>query len=424
MNNTANKNIISLLELQMMIKEELNSAFSANYQVVADINEIKENVSGHCYLELVQHDENSSIPKAKVNATIWAYTYRMLKPYFENETGTPLSVGMKISITVQIQYHQLYGLNLNIIDIDPTYTVSEIQLQRQLTIKKLIDDGIFDMNRSLQIAVLPLRIAVISSSTAAGYRDFINQLYSHDYNFQTTLFAASMQGKDAEASIIAAIDEVYNDVDNFDILVIIRGGGSVSDLSCFDSYLLASHIAQIPIPVITGIGHDKDMSVADMVANTMTKTPTAAAEFLIDCAAQQDFYLNDIAEQLTSIVKIQLQNESYKLHDISIQLKNTASIIIERNKYFIKNFLSQQLKPLITLRFREIKNKLHFYQTNIELNNPKRILQRGYSIVTHNGKVVTDANSVKPHDEVEIILHKGRKTAIIKSYTKQPSKYD
>ncbi|MDR2125983.1 MAG: exodeoxyribonuclease VII large subunit [Prevotellaceae bacterium] len=418
MNNSENKNTLSLLELQTMIKEELHNALPANYQVVADINEIKENSSGHCYLELVQHDENSSIPKARLNATIWSYTYRMLKPYFESETETSLAAGMKISITVQIQYHALYGLNLNIIDIDPSYTVGEIQLQRQQTIKKLIEDGIFDMNKSLQMPDLPLRIAIISSATAAGYRDFINQLYSNDYNynynFQTTLFPASMQGKDAEASIIAAIDEVYKTVDSFDVLVIIRGGGSVSDLACFDSYMLASCIAQTPVPVITGIGHDKDMSVVDMVANTMTKTPTAAAEFLINCAAQQDLYLNEIAEYLADTVKIPLQNEYYGFQNIAIKLANAAQTVIDHNKYIMTHFSGKQMQPIVMMRFGEQKYRLNLYQANVELNNPKHILQRGYSIVTYKGKIVTDANAVKINDEVEIILHKGKKTATIK----------
>lgn len=415
MNNLPNKNIISLLELQNMIKEKLNFAFPSNYQVIADINEIRENTSGHCYLELVQHDEKSNIPKAKLNATVWAYTYRMLKPYFENETGTPLSTGMKILVTVQIQYHELYGLSLNIIDIDPSYTVSEIQLQRRRTVKKLIDDGIYDMNRYLQIPTLPLRIAIISSATAAGYRDFINHLHDNDYNFQTTLFAATMQGKDAEASIIAAIDKVYETYDRFDVLVIIRGGGSVSDLACFDSYMLASCIAQIPVPVITGIGHDKDMSIVDMVAHTMMKTPTAAAEFLTDCLARQEFYLSEIAEQFTDTVKMKLQNEIYELQNMTAELKNAALTKIEQSKYFVKNFFNKQMKPLLAMCFRELKSKLYLYQKNIELNNPVQILQRGYSIVTHNGKVVTDANAVKTHDEIEITLYKGKKNAIIKS---------
>jgi exodeoxyribonuclease VII large subunit len=339
----------------------------------------------------------------------------MLKPYFENETGTTLATGIKISVTVQIQYHELYGLSLNIIDIDPTYTVSEIQLQRQRTIKQLIDDGIFDMNRSLQIPVLPLRIAVISSATAAGYRDFINQLYANEYsyNFQTTLFTAVMQGKDAETSIIAAIDQVYTNIDDFDVMVIIRGGGSVSDLACFDSYNLASCTAQIPIPVITGIGHDKDVSVVDMVANTMKKTPTAAAEFLIDCVAVQDVYIDEIAEQLINITNELLENKNYELQNLAVQLKNITAIKIEQNKYFVKNFFDRQIKPLLPLRFRELNNKLNLYQTNIELNSPKRILQRGYSIVTHNGNVVTDSKQLKVNDEVKITLHKGNKTAII-----------
>ncbi|MDR2065199.1 MAG: exodeoxyribonuclease VII large subunit [Prevotellaceae bacterium] len=416
MNNSPDKNIISLFELQSMIKKELKSAFSENYQVVADINEIKENASGHCYIELVQHSEDSSIPKARLNATIWSYTYRMLKPYFENETGNSLSAGMKILVTVQIQYHELYGLSLNIIDIDPSYTIGEIRLKRRQIIKKLTDDGIFDMNKCLKFPVLPLRIAIISSATAAGYRDFINHLYGNDYNynFQTTLFSAAMQGKDAETSIIAAIDEVYKTVEHFDVLVIIRGGGSVSDLACFDSYPLASCIAQMPVPVITGIGHDKDISIADMVANTMMKTPTAAAEFLIDCAVQQDVYLDKIAEQIKDSIKKRLQNENYELQNMKIKLKNAISTKIEQNKYFVKNFFSKQMKPLLMMYFREQKNKLHLYQTNMEINDPKRILRRGYSIITHNGKVVTDANTVKTNDEIEITLYKGKKTATIK----------
>ena len=416
MNNKSDKNAISLLELQVQIKEGLRSVLSANYQVAADINEIKTNASGHCYIELVQYNENSSIPKAKVSATIWAYTYRMLKPYFENETGSSLNVGMKISVTVQVQYHELYGLSLNIIDIDPSYTVSEIEQQRKKTIKKLVDDGVFEMNRSLQIPALPLRVAIISSATAAGYRDFMNQLYNneHNYNFTTTLFAAVMQGKDADKSIIAAIDKVYNQINDFDILVIIRGGGAISDLACFDSYLLASCVAQIPIPVLTGIGHDKDISVVDMIANTMTKTPTAAAEFLINCIEQQDFYLDDIANQLIDITRQQTQNKNSELQNITMQLKNVTSIKIEHNKIFVRNFFKQQLKPLLTTRFKEFKMNLDLYHKDIEAHNPLKILQRGYSVVMFNEKIVTNANSIKKGDSVEIILHKGKKTATIK----------
>jgi exodeoxyribonuclease VII large subunit len=416
-NKLSNKNIISLLELQTMIKEKLNVVFSANYQVVADINEIKENSSGHCYLELVEHGENSSIPKAKITAAIWSYTYRMLKPYFENETGTSLSAGMKISVTVRVQYHELYGLSLSIIDIDPSYTVGEMQLQRQRTVKRLMNDGVFDMNRYLQIPDLPLRIAIISSTTAAGYRDFINQLCSNDrnYNFQTTLFTAVMQGRDAEASIIACADEIYKTADSFDVIVIIRGGGSVSDLSCFDSYNLASCIAQIPVPVITGIGHDKDTSIVDMIANTSTKTPTAAAEFLINCVKQQEIYLNRIAEQFTDTLKVNLQNKHYELQNMTMKLKNTVSMKIEQNRYFINNFFTLRMKPVLAMYFKELRRKLYMYQTTVDLNNPAHILKRGYSIVTYNGKAVTDANALKINNEIKITLYKGNKTAVISS---------
>jgi exodeoxyribonuclease VII large subunit len=340
----------------------------------------------------------------------------MLKPYFESETGTSLAIGMKISVNVQIQYHELYGMSLNIIDIDPSFTVSEIELQRKRTIKKLIEDGIFEMNRSLEMPLLPLRIAVISSPTAAGFQDFMNQLYGNEnnYNFSTKLFAAIMQGKEAENSIIAAIDEVFKSIENFDVLAIIRGGGSISDLACFDSYNLASCVAQIPIPVITGIGHDKDVSVVDMIANTMMKTPTAAAEFLVDCIARQDFYLNDIAESLSDIVGKQLQNKNYELQNIAVELKNSANSKVERNKIYVESIISQRIKPLLAARFRESAMKLDLYRKEIESGNPKRILQRGYSVVMHNGQAITDEKLVKPNDEVEIIMYKGRKKATIK----------
>ena len=416
MTEATNKNIITLLELQTMIKQGLNSLFSGTYQVMAIINEIKENISGHCYIELVEHNDGSTIPKAKISATIWSYTYRMLKPYFESETGMSLSAGIKILVSVQIQYHELYGLSLNIIDIDPTYTIGEIQLQRQKTIKKLIDDGVFDMNKSLSIPVLPLRIAIISSASAAGYQDFINQLYSTEpnYNFQTTLFGATLQGKDAETSIIAAIDEIYNDIDSYDVVVVIRGGGSISDLACFDSYNLASCVAQIPIPVITGIGHDKDISVVDMVANTMQKTPTAAAEFLIDCVAEQDIYINELTNQVITLANARLENTKYELRNLAMCLKNTALIKIEKDKFFVHNFFNQQLKPLLALRFRETQKQLNSYQIQIELNNPHRILQRGYAIVTHNDKTVISAAQLKSNDEIEIRLHKGKRAAVVK----------
>lgn len=416
MNKTSNINTLTLLELQTQIKDGLQTLFSGVYSVVAEINEIKTNASGHCYLELVQHDDDSSVPCAKAAATIWAYTYRMLKPYFESETGRSLQAGMKILANVKVQYHEIYGLSLNVLDIDPTYTIGEIELQRQRTIKKLIDDGVFDMNKSLQLPTLPLRIAVISSATAAGYQDFIEQLYNsgRNYKFRTTLFSAVMQGKDADAKIIAAIDKMNKRIDDFDVLVVIRGGGSTSDLSCFDSYNLAYNIAQVPIPVITGIGHDKDISVVDMVANTMLKTPTAVAEFLIECIEHQDIFIDELAERLTDSVREQLQNHTYVLQNIALQLQSLSKIKMTNNKIYVDNFFDNRLKPLLHSKLKECKTLLQMFQKDLESHNPQRILQRGYSVVMFDSKVVNSAEMLKKNDEVDIIFNKGQKKSIIK----------
>ncbi len=276
-------NPLSLCELLGSVKMTLKNHLTPSFWVIAEISELKVNYSGHCYLELIEKDSGGESIKAKVRATIWSSAYRMIQAYFESATRSKLAAGMKVMVKASVEFHELYGLSLNITDIEPSYTVGEMALKKQEIINRLIAEGVFGMNKSLSLPDLPRRIAVVSSKTAAGFGDFMDQLLKNDfgYKFYVKLFPAAMQGAEAEQSIIAALDAVFEAESQFDLVVIIRGGGSQSDLNCFNSYWLACHICQFPLPILTGIGHEQDETIADLVANTRLKTPTAVAEFLI-----------------------------------------------------------------------------------------------------------------------------------------------
>jgi len=274
---------MSLLELNNRIRDALQGAFPETLWVVAEISEIKVNRTGHCYLELVEKDDVTDELTARARATIWSYTFRMLRPYFETTTGQPLAEGIKILVQVSVEYHPGYGLSLNIKDIDPTYTLGDLALRRREIIRRLEEAGVFHMNQELPLPLVPQRIAVISSATAAGYQDFTDQLENNAYGFQfeVRLFEAFMQGSEAVPSILDALDRIFHEEAAFDAVAILRGGGSQADLSCFDHFDLAFAVAQFPLPVITGIGHEKDETIVDLVAHTRQKTPTAVAEFFI-----------------------------------------------------------------------------------------------------------------------------------------------
>jgi len=421
---------ITLFELNQRVKNTLFETFNSNYWVIVEISEIKETAAGHCYLELVQKDEKQDAPKAKARATIWAYTFRMLKPYFETSTGRPLTPGIKILILTEIVFHEVYGFSLNIIDIEPTFTIGDIEQQRRETIEKLVSDGIFDMNKGLEIPIVPKRVAVISSTMAAGYQDFVNQIATNQYNYivEHKLFHATMQGSDAESSIIGALEEIYNHQSEFDLVTIIRGGGSQTDLSCFDSYLLSAHVAQFPLPIITGIGHDKDVSVVDLVANTKLKTPTAVAEFIIDKYIYAESMANDLSKQVLSSAENILINNRLRLQKItsilpSNILKRTSveKILIERKNSSIKSQVSIYLQKLETdtsqlknslsdLLVRLLKNEyndLILSDNKIHNLNPVTILSRGYSITKLNGKVITHKNQITKGDAIKTILNDG-----------------
>ncbi|MDR2358685.1 MAG: exodeoxyribonuclease VII large subunit [Prevotellaceae bacterium] len=385
-------NAITLSEVQQRIKQTLEETLVESYWITAEINELKTNASGHCYLELVEKDADTL--KARASATIWMNSYRLLKPFFETSTGCPLSAGMRVLVKAAVQYHPVYGLSLSITDLDPTYTIGELEMQRRKTIALLQADGVFDMNRELPFPLLPQRLAVISSEQAAGYQDFMKHLHCNEYGyaFHTQLFPSLMQGASAVQSMIECLALVNKQCKAFDAVVIIRGGGSATDLSCFDDYELALHVAQFPLPVLTGIGHDKDESIVDLVAYRSLKTPTAVAGFLIERFAEQDAQLQKW-ERL---------------------LKNAVQQKIQLSKNYL-SMLKSKMETAVQLRFQKAYNYLELKAHTIQYNNPQKILARGYSIVSLNGKTVYDAAKVHENDELKITLYKGRLRAKVQS---------
>jgi exodeoxyribonuclease VII large subunit len=375
---------VTLSEIQQRIKQALEASLPQSYWITAEINELKTNPAGHCYLELVDRDAGTL--KAKASAAIWASSYRLLKPFFETTTGQPLTAGMRILVKAAVQYHPLYGLNLSITDIDPAYTVGELEIQRRKTIARLQADGIFDMNRRLPFPRLPQRLAVISSEQAAGYRDFMQQLHQNEqgYAFYTQLFPSPVQGAGAVQGIIESLARINDRRGAFDAVVIIRGGGSSADLLCFDDYDLSSHVAQFPLPVLTGIGHDKDQSIVDLVAGRSFKTPTAVAGFLVECIAKEHALLQAWEQRLKNTVQQNLQSA-----------KNRLATMTGRQETAVR------------LRFQKAHDYLDLLSNTIRHKDPQTILARGYAIVSLNGKTLYDAATVNPDDTLNITLSKG-----------------
>ncbi|MBN2263389.1 MAG: exodeoxyribonuclease VII large subunit [Prolixibacteraceae bacterium] len=353
------ENHITLKELNFYIKEALQLSFPESLWLIAEIGELKVNYAGHCYIDLIEKDQNSNEIIARAKATIWSWQFRFIKPYFETTTGQTLGAGIKVLISASVEFHEVYGLSLNIKDIDPTYTLGDMARKRQEIIARLIDEGVMDMNKEIELPDIPSRIAIISSGTAAGYLDFMQHLNENDkgYRFYTKLFQSVMQGNDAEQSIIAALDHIFENEEAFDVVVIIRGGGAQMDLSCFDSYDLAFHIAQFPLPVLTGIGHEKDETVADMVAHTKLKTPTAVANFLID---KFDLIAETIDELETATHHTFINfidNEKHRLSQAVKLLKPLLKSKLERTSAELDN-TQKSISPTIHTRINHENNKL------------------------------------------------------------------
>ena len=401
-------NSITLSELTNQIQQTIRLTFDTPVWIRAEISELRENPGGHCYLELIEKDGDSDALLAKTKATIWASTFRMLKPYFESSTGQTLRAGLNVLVAVTVEFHGVYGFSLNIRDIDPTFTIGEMAARRLQIIRQLEADGIVDMNKQLPFPELSQRLAIISSPTAAGYGDFCDQLNndpSH-FTFYTKLFPAIMQGEQAEASIISALEKIYDNVDLFDVVVIIRGGGATTDLACFDSYELALNCAQFPLPIIAGIGHQRDISILDMVAHTSVKTPTAAAEFLVSRLQDAEDTVVNIISDIRYLVKNRIENESHFISQIQIQIKQTLRSWVQQRTHVLER-QKNRLQSNVRLQLLKQNNKLSLLEKNIDTHSPAFLLKHGYSITTLNGKRITSVKQIKAGDTIRTFVGDG-----------------
>jgi len=437
---------LSLTELQLVIKDSLYLALPDMYWVIAEISEFKENYNGHCYLELIEKHPDDINIRARVRAVIWNSRYRFLKTFFENSAGESLREGLKILIRVKVEYHEIYGLSLVINDIDPAFTIGDMAIRRQQIIRRLEEEGVITMNRELEIPLVPQRIAVISSGTAAGYTDFIKHLKSNSngYVFYTALFETPMQGKETEAGVTLSLEKISSHLDKFDITVIIRGGGSQTDLSWFDSYAIAYYITQFPIPVITGIGHDKDLSVTDIVANMSLKTPTAVADFLIERMNEAASHISELSAGITDYAKIMLEETKKKIETAMLRLAPVTrfmisgfrelltSVVIDMSrtgKDFLaranaipdnqKHRLSSGSGSLIVKKETALKHKRAFlatisrnnmavilnrltgFENSLKILDPENVLKRGFTITSINGEIIKKGKALRKDDVID-----------------------
>ena len=405
---------MTLLELNGMVRTTLERGMRDEYWVEAELAEARE-TRGHCYMELVQKDPLSNTPVAKASAKCWKQTWMLIQPYFERTTGQPLRAGMKVLLRVYPNFHEAYGFSWIVTDIDPTFTVGDLARRRQEIIAALKAQGIFDMNRQLELPMFAQRIAVISSQTAAGYGDFCNQLNDNSYGFRfhATLFPAVMQGEGVEQSVIAALERIYEDVDNYDCVVIIRGGGATSDMSGFDTLALAENVAQFPLPVITGIGHDRDESVLDMVACIRVKTPTAAAVYLVSHLLKVSDLIDNMNERMVRCATMRIEMQKMRLARLSERLPSVFSLVKVKREAHL-DALNSRLITSVRQFFDRQTHRLDMLGQRAAALDPKLLLSRGYSITIHNGKAVRDKDTLKPGDEIETIFEKGTVKSIVK----------
>lgn len=406
---------LSLYELNGLVKRTIRGRMSETYWVQAELSDVRSNYSGHCYLEFIQKDASGNNLIAKARGTIWSNIYKMLKPYFEQETGQAFASGIKVLVRVSVDFHELYGYSLTVLDIDPTYTVGDMERKRREILRLLEEEGVIDLNKELEMPVLPQRIAVISSATAAGYGDFCNQLSNNPrgYGFYTELFPAIMQGERVEESIIAALDAIYARLEAFDVVVIIRGGGATSDLSGFDTYDLAVNCAQFPLPIITGIGHERDDTVIDLIAHTRVKTPTAAAAFLVACMDQVADQLDNLSFRLQQGVRNRLLWEHRRIEGLKQRIPSSAYKRISDAKYGL--LAANRDLQMATRQFLSMKkHRLELLQQRLNDALPEKQLARGYSITLKNGKAVKDASALKEGDTLVTLLYKGKVESVIK----------
>ncbi len=447
---------LTLAELNNHIRDILEANFPDQIWLIAEISELNINTKGHCYIDFIERDELTKKIVARQRATIWAFQYRLISGHFESIARQPLSSGMKVLVNVQVKYHVLYGLSLNVVDIDPSYTLGEQARHREAVIKQLEEEGVLEMNKGLHLVDVPQRIAIISSETAAGFGDFINHLEQnpYGYSFKMELFQSFMQGENTSNSIIKALGQIYDLEDEFDAILIIRGGGAKAELSAFDDYDLSFMISQSPIPVLTGIGHERDESVADLVAWQAFKTPTAVADFLIERMANFDYLMDEMTRkmnllinatldkagstlekhelQIGSMSKALLQDEVYaltrlssklgyglkgfmrtqynKLDHLSGDIKNKSKWFFNSQELKYKNY-HKSLEQAKSRFFVNHHHKLELFEARVLSNDPKKLLKSGYGFITLKGKRISSVSELNIDDDIRIAFKDGQAKA-------------
>ena len=407
---------LTLLDLQRMVRATLESRFRDPLWISAEISELKVNRSGHCYLNLVEKGATDGAPRAEARAVIWKSAYLPMASMFEAATGATLRAGLRVLVRVVVTYHEIYGFSLQIIDIDPRYTLGEIERRRRETIARLQQDGVWDMNRELELPRPTLRIAIVSSDTAAGYQDFMNELGRSTYRFQTTLFRSLMQGDAAEESIVAALRDIAQREEDFDVVAIIRGGGSTSDLALFDSYLIASYVAQFPLPIFSGIGHDKDVSVVDMVAHTSLKTPTAVATKLVEMADYEMTLVENFATEIAHNVEDMLHGEELRLYTHGVNISREATRHIsnhEKRIELLKDGLLSRVEYMISTE----EQRLNAAERTLQSYSLDNILRLGFAVARNQEGALKSIVNTRIGERVDIELLDGVVGAEIKSIT-------
>lgn len=376
---TDSGNPLTLSALNGLVRSVVEEGLPLRYWVTGELSEVRATSVGHCYIELVERDELTGEMVAKARGTIWSRVYSLLRPYFLEQTGREFAVGLKVLVQVTVKFHELYGFSLDVCDIEPAYTIGDMARQRMLIVKRLTDEGVIDLNKELPFPLLPKRVAVVSSASAAGYGDFCDQLNNNMYGFRfaVSLFAAPMQGNKVEEGIIAALDAIASDAIPWDVVVIIRGGGATSDLSCFDTYDLANNCAQFPIPIITGIGHQRDDTLLDIVAHTRVKTPTAAAEVLIHSMLMQAERVASLQQAISEAATRTLTDERHRLQSLLHRLPSAATLLLQQQRH-----------------------RLDIYEERLKAYSPDNILAQGYTLTLSGGRIIKSAAELYEGDTI------------------------
>lgn len=404
---------LTLYELNNQVRCTLEDALDQAYWVQAELSEVNVNRSGHCYIEFVQKESRGYGMIAKARGVIWANIYAMLAPYFESQTGQRFAAGIKVLVQVEVSFHELYGYSLNVVDIDPTFTLGDMALRRREILQALEEQGILTLNQELTLPTLPQRIAVISAPTAAGYGDFCNQLENNPkgYRFNYQLFPAVMQGSQTESSIISALNKIADEQEKWDVVVIIRGGGGTADLASFDTLNLAEHVAQFPLPILTGIGHERDDTVLDLIVHTRVKTPTAAAEFLIAYMDQSSNHLEDLAQQISYLTMQRLGQENQHIERLISRLPLAYQRYCNQEEMRL-NLLQQQLHMRWPQYLQRQHARLDLLNQRITDNNPLRLLQRGYSMTLKDDHLVKP-EQLQAGDKITTVFAEGQIESIV-----------